>query len=115
MCCPTNLDKNNLTAAANNGNSLRRIHRRSHTTIAATAEEPTRNATMTSFTGMLNGVNDRTQRRRRACQGSRRPRPDARGRIGKKECHIIAFYEQFEEQIRRLADRDEGTSCLSFC
>ena len=127
MCNPTNLDKNNM-AAAINGNSLRRIHRRSPTTVIAatglcvsTVEETTQRTMLAeseTFTATLNDIDcePSAQKRRRAHQGSRRPRPDARGRIGNKECHIFAFVEQFDEMARRpdVTGRIGNKECHAF-
>ena len=116
MCNPTNLDKNNMAAAVNS-KSLRRIHRRSPTTViatrptlcASTVEETTQRAMLAeskTFTAPLNDIDcepsdkDNAQKRLGTRRGGRRPRPDARGRIGNKECHTFAFVEQFEEMIR---------------
>ena len=115
MCNPTNLDKNNVAAAVVNSKTLRRIHRRSPTTViaptlcASTVEETTQRAMLAeskTFTATLNDIDcqpsekNSTQKRLGARRGGRRPRPDARGRIGNKECHTFAFVEQFEEMIR---------------
>ena len=118
MCNPTNLDKNNMATAVNS-KSLRRIHRRSPTTVTATrscvstVEETTQTAMVAeseisnTFTATLNDIdcqsseNNSTQKKLGARRGARRPRPDARGRIGNKECHAFAFADQFEEMVRR--------------
>ena len=119
------------TTTANNGSKpLRRI-RRSPTTVAVEEDnycaqheaatmlacspknisngaEPT-----VAFCGKLNDVDadsnqqeNRAERRRAArrrrggCRTSS-SRPDASGRIGKKECHLFAFLEQLEEQVAK--------------
>ena len=41
----------------------------------------------------------RAARRRRGARAS--SRPDASGRIGDKECHILAFAEKFEEKVAK--------------
>lgn len=42
----------------------------------------------------------RTEKRRAARRRGGRPsRPDASGRIGNKECHLLAFAEMLEEQV----------------
>eukprot|EP00561_Arcocellulus_cornucervis_P011876 CAMPEP_0185802716 /NCGR_PEP_ID=MMETSP1322-20130828/2151_1 /TAXON_ID=265543 /ORGANISM="Minutocellus polymorphus, Strain RCC2270" /LENGTH=136 /DNA_ID=CAMNT_0028498487 /DNA_START=167 /DNA_END=577 /DNA_ORIENTATION=+ len=107
-------------ATAVNGKYLRRNRRRSPTTVTATrscvstVEETTQTAMVAeseisnTFTATLNdidcqsGEKNSTQKKRGAARrGARRPRPDARGRFGNKECHAFAFVEQFEEMVRR--------------
>ena len=71
MCNPTNLDKNNMAPAVN-GNSLRRIHRRSPTTVIAstglcvsTDEEATQRtmlAESNAFTATLSIVSQAPKR-----------------------------------------------------
>ena len=110
MCNPTNLDENNMTTAVNS-KSLPRIHRRlSPTTVTATSVCVSTQRAMVAeseisntFTATLNDIDcqssekNSTQKKR----GARRPRPDARGRIGNQGCHAFAFVEQFEVMVRR--------------
>ena len=121
MCNSTNLNKNDMAAAANS-KSLRRNHRRrSPATVTATTslrvsivEETAQRAMVAeskisnTFTATLNDIDyqssekNSTQKKRGAARrGARRPRPDARGRIGNQGCHAFAFVEQFEVMVRR--------------
>ena len=114
MCNTTNIDKNNMTAVVN-GKSLRRNRRRSPTTVTATTlcvstvEESTQTAMVAeseisnTFTATLNDIDCQSSEKNstQTKRGARRPRPDARGRIGNKECHTFAFVEQFEAMVQR--------------
>ena len=129
MC--TSIRMEAAATTANNGSKpLRRIRRRSPTTVAVDEEDSycaqyEASAMLTSspkntsneveptvaFCGKLNDVGTdsnqqetsterrRAARRRRGDRAS--SRPDASGRIGAKECHILAFTEKFEEEVAK--------------
>ena len=101
---------NNNDDIAASCKSLRRVRRRS---LATVVQEPSTQEF--NFIGFHSKINDcdvadneqmetakRAERRRaarRSSGASRRPRPDAKGRINRKECHAFAFAELIEEEI----------------
>ena len=118
MFPPTNPDKKSVAAKQ----TMRRGPRGSDLVIVASIEEESVQEVLANtstdenrqgvvaFYGDLNDVesssdqHENSAERRRAARrrrGGDRPctRPDASGRIGRKECHLFAFVEQFEEQI----------------
>ena len=118
MFPPTNPDKKSVAAKQ----TMRRGPRGIDLVIVASIEEESVQEVIANTSGDENGqevvafygdLNDaksspdqhdnRTERRRAARhrRGGDRPctRPDASGRIGKKECHLFAFVEQLEEQV----------------
>ena len=92
--------------------SLRRVRRRSPTTVGQDSTPQEFDATMTAesnyidFHSKINDFEDeqketaeRVKRAGRENGAARRSRPDAKGRINGKECHAFAFAAMFEEEI----------------
>jgi hypothetical protein len=107
MCSPVITTSKNTVAV--NGKSIRRIRpRASPVTVVedVTLDDAISQNTEVEFQAKLNDItcigidqseNLKCAESRRRARRTRRSRPDARGRINGKECHIFAFTELFDE------------------